>query len=185
MFSLASCNIVASLKYFALWKSYRRRNLSSCWNVTVVIDTDVEKGKSAVYKKKEELFQEESYLPRIFRSSSLNLDTFHLIDNVFWCQIFFREHSKSTPNDQQNHDGLVVDVVIMTSQCRCTRALSQSHIAKHHNHMLVTPLIGSGTDCPVDSMAAVWPNHISKNIKITLKLRPTIYNCIANLFVKA
>ena len=97
------------------------------------------------YKKKGALFQEESYLPRIFRSSSLNLRTFHLINIVFWWQIFFREHGKLTPNDQQDHHVLVVDVVIITSQCRCTRALSQSHVVTNHdNHVPVTPLIGSG-----------------------------------------
>ena len=37
-----------------------------------------------LYKKKGALFQEESYLPRIFRSSSLSLHTFHLIHIVFW-----------------------------------------------------------------------------------------------------
>ena len=97
-------------------------------------------------RKKGTLFQEESYLPRISRSSSLNLHTFHLINNVFWWWIFFRKHGKSTPNDRQDHHALVTDVVIMTSQCRCTRALSQSHVAKHDNHAPVTPLIGSHDD---------------------------------------
>ena len=32
----------------------------------------------------------------------------------------------------------------MTSQCRCTRALSQSHVAKLDNHVPVVPLIGPG-----------------------------------------
>ena len=96
-----------------------------------------------LYKKKGALFQEESYLPRIFRSLSLNLPTFHLIHIVFWWQIFFRKHGKLTPNDRQDHHVLVVDVGIMTSQCRCRRALSQSHVAKHDNHMPVAPLIGS------------------------------------------
>ena len=100
-------------------------------------------------------------LLRIFRSSSLNLHTFHLIDIVFWWQIFFRKHGKSTPNDRQDHHVLVLDVVIMTSQCRCTRALSQSHVARHDNHVLVMLLIGSGTGCHVDAMAAVWQNYIS------------------------
>ena len=50
-----------------------------------------------LYKKKGALFQEESYLPRIFRSSSLKLHTFHLIHIVFWWQIFFRKHGKLTP----------------------------------------------------------------------------------------
>ena len=50
-----------------------------------------------LYKKKGALFKEESYLPRIFRSSSLNLHTFHLIHIVFWWQIFFRKHGKLTP----------------------------------------------------------------------------------------
>ena len=50
-----------------------------------------------LYKKEGALFQEESYLPRTFRSSSLNWDSFHLINIVFWWQIFFRKHGKSTP----------------------------------------------------------------------------------------
>ena len=32
------------------------------------------------------------------------------------------------------------------------------------------------TGCHVDAMAAVWQNHIGKNIKITFKLRPSIHN---------
>ena len=97
-----------------------------------------------LYKKKGAQFQEESYLATIFSSSSLNLHTFHLTNIVFWWQMFFRKHGKSTPNDRQDRHVLVVDVVIMTSQCRCTRALSQSQVANHDNHMPVTLLIGSG-----------------------------------------
>ena len=123
-----------------------------------------------LYKKKRAPFQEESYLPRIIRSSSLNLHTFYLINILFWWQIFYHMHGKLTPNDRQHHHVLVVDVVIMMSQCRCTRALSQSHVAKHNNHVPVTPLIGSGTGCHVDAMAVVWQNHIGKNIKITFKI---------------
>ena len=52
-----------------------------------------------LYKKKGALFQEESYLPRIFRSLSLDLHTFHLTNIVFWWQIFFRNHGKSTAHD--------------------------------------------------------------------------------------
>ena len=97
-----------------------------------------------LYKKKGALFQEESYLARIFRSSSLNLHTFHVINIVFWWRVFIRKHGKSTPNDRQDHHVLVADVVIMTSQCRCTGALSQSYVAKHDNLVPVTPLIGCG-----------------------------------------
>ena len=111
----------------------------TCW---IWYNTNI--GKSAVNEKTGALFQEEPYLPRIFRSSSLNLHTFHLINIVFWWQIFFCKHGKSTPNDRQDHHVLIVDIMIMTLQCRCTRALSQSHVAKHDNHVPVTPLIGSG-----------------------------------------
>ena len=41
-----------------------------------------------LYKKEGALFQEESYLLRIFRFSSLNLHTFNLINIVFWWQFF-------------------------------------------------------------------------------------------------
>ena len=92
---------------------------------------------SKPYKKKGALFQEESYLQRICRSSSLNLHNFHIINIVFWWQFFFRKHGKLTPNDRQDHHVLVVDVVIM-------RALSQSHVAKYDNHVPVPPLIGPG-----------------------------------------
>ena len=97
-----------------------------------------------LYKTKRALFREESYLMRNFRSFSLNLHTFHLINIVFWWQIFFHKHGKSTPNNREDHHILVVDIVIITSQCTCTRALSQSHVAKYDNHMPVTPLIGLG-----------------------------------------
>ena len=105
-----------------------------------------------LYNKKGALFQEESYLPRILRSSSWNLHTFHLIHIVFWWQIFFRKHGKSAPNDRQDHHVLVVVVVIMTLQGSDTRALSQSHVAKHDNHVPVAPLIGSG----VGVMSMQW-----------------------------
>ena len=58
---------------------------------------------SKLYKKNGAIFQEESYLPRIFRSSSLNLHTFRHITIVFQWQISFRKHGKSTPNDWQDH----------------------------------------------------------------------------------
>ena len=138
-----------------------------------------------LYKKKRVLFQEESYLPIIFRSLSLNLHTFHLVNIVFWWQIFFRKHGKSTPSDRQDHHVLVVGIVIMTSQCRCARALSQSHVAKHDNHVPLTPLIGSRTGCHVDAMAAVWQIISVKKKKNTFKLRPSIHNRIANLFTKS
>ena len=128
-----------------------------------------------LYKKRDggALFQEESDLSRIYWSSSLNLHNFHPNNIVFWWQ------------DRQDYHVLVVHVVIMTSQCRCTRALSQSHVVKRDNHVPVTPLKGSGTGCHVDAMAAVWQNHIGKNIKITFKLRPSIHNRFVNLFMKA
>ena len=143
------------------------------------------RGPKLFYKEKGKLFQEESYLQLIFKFSFLILNHFILLTNVFWWQIYFRKHGKSTPNDRQDHHVLVVDIVIMMWQCRCTRALSQSHIAKHDNHVPVTPLIGSGTGCHFDAMAGVWQNHIRKNIQITFKLRPSIHNSITNLFAKA
>ena len=52
------------------------------------------------------------------------------------------------------------------------------------------PRAGSAVDrfctgCHVDAMAAVWQNHIDKNIKITFKLRASIHNRIANFFMEA
>ena len=64
---------------------------------------------------------------------------------------------------------LVVDVVIMTSQCRCTRALSQSHVAKHDNHVPVAPLIGSG----LGVMSMQWLPYGKIISAKTLKLHST------------
>ena len=112
--------------------------------VTYGVSVKVQFRGPELYKKDGALFQEESYMLRIFRSSALNLHTFHLINIVFWGQIFSRKHDKSTPNDREDHHVLVVDVVIMTSQCRCTRAISQSHVAQHDNHVPLMLLIGLG-----------------------------------------
>ena len=111
-----------------------------------------------LYKKKGALFQEESYLPRIFRSSSLNLHTFHLINIVFWWRIFVCKHGKLTPNDRQDHHVLVADV--MTSQC------SQSHVAKQWQPRAGNAVDRFWTGCHVDAMAAVWQNHIGKTLKL-------------------
>ena len=116
-----------------------------------------------LYKKKGAPFQEESHRSRIFKFSSLNLHTFHLINIVLWWRIFFRKHGKSTPNDRQDHHVLVADFVIMTSQCRCTRALSQSHVAKHDNHVPVTPLTGSGLAVISVQWLPYGKNRIGKN----------------------
>ena len=86
-----------------------------------------------LYKERGTLFQEESYLLTIFKSSSLNLHTFHLINNLFWWQIFFRNHGKSTL--------AIGKTTIFWSSTLWS--LSQSHVAKHDNHVLVMPLIGS------------------------------------------
>ena len=69
----------------------------------------------------------------------------------------------------------------MTSQCRCMRALRQSHDAKHGNHVPVTPLIGSGL-IVVSMQWLLYGKIISAK---TLKLRPSVHNGVANLFVKA
>ena len=136
-----------------------------------------------LYKKKGALFQEESYLPRIFRSSSLNLHTFHLIHIVFWWQIFFRKQVDPQQSGRPPCFG----------RRRCDNDVTMQ---VHESSQPITrckawqPRAGSAVDrfwtgCHVDAMAAVWHNHIGKNIKITFKLRPSIHNRIANLFMEA
>ena len=138
-----------------------------------------------LYKKKDALFQDEYYLPSIFRSSSLNLHTFHLINIVFWWQIFFQKHGKSTPNDRQNPPCF--------GRRRCDHYVTMQ---VHESSQPIThckarkPHAGNAIDrfrtgCHVMAMAAIWQNQIGKNIKITFKLRPSIHNRIANLFMKA
>ena len=138
-----------------------------------------------LYKKKRALFQEEFYLPRIFRSSSLNLHTFHVINIVFWWRIFFRKHGKSTPQRSARPPCF--------GRRRCDHDITMQ---VHESSQPITrckawqPHAGNAIDrfrtgCHVDAMAAVWQNHIGKNIKITFKLRPSIHNRIANLFMEA
>ena len=61
-----------------------------------------------LFRKKGTLFEEESYLAKIFRPFSLHLHTFHHVYNLFWCRIFFRKHGKSTTNDRQDRHVLIV-----------------------------------------------------------------------------
>ena len=49
-----------------------------------------------LFRKKGTLFEEESYLTKIFRPFSSHLHTLHQVYNAFWCRIFFRKHGKST-----------------------------------------------------------------------------------------
>ena len=183
---IASCALYHVSYHIVVW-AYRF-SPSRAWckkTCSQVIEVKVQFWGPELYKKKGRLFQEESYLPRIFRSSSLNLHTFHLIHIVFWWQIFFRKHGKSTPNDREDHHVLVVNIVIMMSQCRCTRALKPITRCKAWQPRAGSAVDRFWTGCHVDAMAAVWQNHIGKNIKITFKLRPSIHNCIANLFREA
>ena len=51
----------------------------------------------------------------------------------------------------------------MTSQCRCTRSLCQSHIARHDDHVPVKPLIGSGTGVMACCLMTPCPEPMSIN----------------------
>ena len=77
------------------------------------------------------------------------------------------------PNDRQDRHVLVVDVVIPITGCKSWQPRAGNAIDRFW------------TGCHVDALAAVWQNHVGKNIKITFKLRPSIHNHIANLFMKA
>ena len=61
-----------------------------------------------LFRKKGTLFEEESYLAKIFRPFSLHLHTLNHVYNAFWCRIFFRKHGKSTPKDRQDRHVLIV-----------------------------------------------------------------------------
>ena len=74
------------------------------------------------YKGIEGIGWEEHYLPRIIIPSSLNWHTFHHIYIMSWCRIFFCKHCKLCFKFQQEHHVLMADILIMTSQCRFTRA---------------------------------------------------------------
>ena len=82
-----------------------------------------------LFRKKGTLFEEESYLTKIFRPFSLHLHTFHHVYNVFWCRIFFRKHGKSTLNDRQDRHVLIV-VSWLWRHNAGARELSANHTLK-------------------------------------------------------
>ena len=104
---------------------------------------------------------------------------------VFWWQIFFRKHGKSTPQrsgrppcfGRRGCDDDVTMQVHQSSQpitrCKAWQPRAGSTVDRFW------------TGCHVDAMSAIWQNHIGKNIQITFKLRPSIHNRIANLFMEA
>ena len=165
-----------------------------CWpfclslNVLILINIIRKFGKVQIrglklYTTKGALFQEESYLLRILRSSSWDLHTFHLINIVFWRQIFFCNHGKSTPSDWQDHqvdrrhcDHDVKMQVHESSQpvtcCKAWKPRASNTVDRFWN------------GCHVDAMVAMWQNYICKNLKITFKLRPSIHNCVTNFFLE-
>ena len=55
----------------------------------------------------------------------LNWHTFRHAYVAIWYQVFFRKHIKSPLKDRQRRHVLIAYVSIITSQCRCTWAISQ------------------------------------------------------------
>ena len=130
-----------------------------------------------LYKENGTLYLEESYLATIFWSSSLNLHTFDLIDIVFWWQIFFRKHVKSTPT--------IGKTAMFWSSTLWSWRSQPITCCKSWQPRPGNTVYRFWAGCHVDAMAAVWQNHIGKNIKITFKWRPSIHNRIANVSMKA
>ena len=140
------------------------------------------------------LFQTESYPPRISRRSPSNWHTFYHACIGLWCRIFLRKHDKSSLKSRQNRFVLMADVLIVTSQCRCTWVLSKSYIMMHHNtvtrdlsvsHILrcIRSLAMKAISRPTPDMS--W-GLISKQkrLKSTHGGRPSITNRITDLLTK-
>ena len=77
--------------------SARNRHFQTNYWCITMIKVKVQFRGPELYKKRGALFQEESYLPRIFRSSSLNLHTFHLINIVFFIPGRYNSSWNSAP----------------------------------------------------------------------------------------
>ena len=94
------CHFLLRYSKFNIWpwkfKGHNQNQPKSKRELKIIV-VKVQFRGPELYKKKRTLFQEESYLPRIFRSSSLDLHIFHLIHIVFWWQIFFHKHMASWP----------------------------------------------------------------------------------------
>ena len=72
------------------------------------------------YKEKQDVKQEYSCLPRIFRSPSSDYHTFYHVYSAFWRLIFFPKHRHV----------LMVDVPIMTSQLQVQEGTSINEVAR-------------------------------------------------------
>ena len=53
-----------------------------------------------LYKEQQDIKQEESYLPRLFKLFYFKWHTFLHIHTVFWCLIFLSKHRKSPLKDR-------------------------------------------------------------------------------------
>ena len=130
------------------------------------------------YIEIEGINQDESYLPRIFRPSSLNgilIITFTLHFDVELSSIIM------ALNERHELDVLIVDVLIVMSQWRCREALSQSHAVMHDN----TTLDWFTAVCHDILQWKQWQScREDKNFKNTHKARPSILNSLTNLLMK-
>ena len=71
----------------------------------------------------------------------------------------------------------MADVLIMTSQCGCTRPLSQSYIVMHM-------LFGNESNMAVDASGVVRFHQQAKIMKNTHEARPSIKNGMTNVLME-
>ena len=136
-----------------------------------------------LFRKKGTLFEEKSYLAKIFRPFSLHLHTFHHVYNAFWCRIFFRKHGKSIINDRQDRH-----VLIVVSWSWCHNAGARELSANHTLQSMTTMCWWRRGQA--DDLLSCWYNggHIVKlcrqKCRNYVRMGPSVHNRINNLSMK-
>ena len=98
---------------------------------------------------------------------------------TLWRQIFFCKHGKSPLKDQQKYRVSIVDLLIVTSQCRCMIPIQLS--ASHTRFMTTLLLIGSQLSViqfgnGSNRGHAINLSFIGKDYEITHKAQLSIHN---------
>ena len=149
----------------------------------------------ALFKDEKHFNKEESYLSRIVGPSSLNWQTFHHVYTALWCKF-------SSVNMTGRHWNianitifwLIADILIVTSNCRCTTDLWGRSGRSIESRCVVKPMIrrnAIATMSLIDSRSSVTSvgdkqrsRSCRKNFENTHEARPSIKDRITNLSMK-
>ena len=136
-----------------------------------------------LFRKKGTLFEEESYLAKIFRPFSLYLHTFTVFTMHFDVEFLSVTFASRPPT--------IGKIAMFWPSCRDHDVTMQVRDSSQPitRRKAWQPRAGDAVDkltasCHVDTMAAISWNYVGKNIEITSEWGPSIHNRINNLSMK-